>query len=223
MHQVVLTIYYLFWTKIPSQKSTSQKRLWLDIGNKPFSPLYQITPFVSVIRGPTLLALAGYKLVLLPSFVLFCFFIKTEALHSYLSLMRNDVGLLGLPYLSLRASGPLRVLSSLFYTNSCRAGRWAFFLFPFWALSRPILFSLEKGHLTVAIFFHMAYRSICPTPCSSWVCLLFGLPQPNCSCHCFLIFFFLSFNLFPGFLLLGSFYQKWVSTVSNKDLSSSTK
>lgn len=150
MHQVVLTIYYLFWTKMPSQKSTSQKRPWLDIGNKPFSPLYQITPFVSVIRGPTLLALAGYKLVLLPNFVLFCFFIKTEALHSYLSLMRNDVGLLGLPYLSLRASGPLRVLSSLFYTNSCRAGRWAFFLFPFWALSRPILFSLEKGHLTVA-------------------------------------------------------------------------
>ena len=57
--KVVLAIYYIFWAKMPSQQSTSQKRPYLDTENRPFLALHQITPFA------TSLALARYKLVVL--------------------------------------------------------------------------------------------------------------------------------------------------------------
>ena len=31
-------VYYLFWAKMPSQQSNSQKRSWLDSRNRPFPP-----------------------------------------------------------------------------------------------------------------------------------------------------------------------------------------
>ena len=31
-------VYYLFWAKMPSQQSNSQKRSWLDTRNRPFPP-----------------------------------------------------------------------------------------------------------------------------------------------------------------------------------------
>ena len=44
---MVPTIYYLFWAKMLSQQSPSQKRPWLDTKNRHFSPLHQTTPSVN--------------------------------------------------------------------------------------------------------------------------------------------------------------------------------
>ena len=49
MHQVVSTIYHLFWAKMPSQQSISQKKPWLEIGNRPFFPLHQTTHSVNLL------------------------------------------------------------------------------------------------------------------------------------------------------------------------------
>ena len=49
MHQVVPTIYHLFWAKMPSQQSISQKKPWLEIGNRPFFPLHQTTLSVNLL------------------------------------------------------------------------------------------------------------------------------------------------------------------------------
>ena len=42
-------VYYLFWVKMFSQQSISQKRSWLNTGNRLFSHLHQTTPSVILL------------------------------------------------------------------------------------------------------------------------------------------------------------------------------
>ena len=59
-------IYYLFWVKMLSQQSTSQKRSWQDTENRLFSPFHQTTlPVIPLAVGPPSLHWLSYGLVVL--------------------------------------------------------------------------------------------------------------------------------------------------------------
>ena len=120
MHQEVSAIYHLFWTKLPSQQSTSQKRPWLDTINRPFSPLHQTTPsanpltvgppplhwldtgwwcFGQDVIVPLLPILSSFFLMpflpLMYGLVSFC---NLHFLYPHLAFMGDGMGLLGLPH-----------------------------------------------------------------------------------------------------------------------------
>ena len=138
-----------------------------------FSSLHQTTPFViPLAMGPTL-ALAWYRLVMLRSlyccllasrfvfflfhavsaptiwFCPFLFFVETKTFYSYLSLMENNVGLLGL--------WALESLSLIvFQLIPTGLAHWTFFIFPISLgpskAPRPFFLSFEVGYLTMATF-----------------------------------------------------------------------
>ena len=85
----------------------------------------------------------------------FLFFVDIGAFYLYLSLMENNVGLLGLPHLALLGPWAFEGLSFIvFLLIPTRLVHWAFFPFPYFigpikAPPTPFL-SLETGHLIVA-------------------------------------------------------------------------
>ena len=124
MHQVVPTIYHLFWAKMSSQQSISQKKPWLEIGNRPFFPLHQTTLSVNLLTVglPPLYWLdTGWWCsdhgVIVPllslslSFFFFffhstivdqlCLILLLRPFCPCLSFMEDDMGLLGLPHFCL--------------------------------------------------------------------------------------------------------------------------
>ena len=78
MHQMVSTIYYLFWVRYHPSKVYSQKKSRLETKYRPPFPLttkpHRLNP---LDRGPTSLVLAGYRLVMLQPLcaysTIFCF------------------------------------------------------------------------------------------------------------------------------------------------------
>ena len=160
-----------------SQQSTYQKRSWqnteISSSHPPALPPPNHILYNPFRHGPTLLAVAGYKLVLLPLqccllpshlalflshvvsaaviwFLSLLFFIKAEASHLHPSFMENDVGLLGLPHFTLLgwAHGPFKVFPLLPFIDSCWVGLLGIFPPSFLVepIQGPFLF-LEEGHL----------------------------------------------------------------------------
>lgn len=176
MHQVVPAICYLFWANVPSQHSTSKKRPWLDIENRPFSSLHQTTPCNPFDHGPTPLHwldtgrwCVGHSIVVLllhalsssfpTQFLLLLF--NFVLFHSLLKLMpfTRFNPLWGTTWacwacLILHFLEPVNFSTSYCLLLILAGLGWLIgpFSFPFflWAHLRPVLFSLKEGYFTVA-------------------------------------------------------------------------
>ena len=145
MHQVVPTIFHLFWAKMPSQQSISQKRPWLDTGNRPFPLFHQTTPSVNfLIVSPLPLHWLGtgwwcYSVAILLLFV-FVFFLSytVSAIAAHLCLVL--LLLLFLPMLILYVGWQWAYWACLTFASSW--GQWACLL----------LFSAKLAHCTFFSF-----------------------------------------------------------------------
>ena len=78
MHQMVSTIYYLFWVRYHPSKVYSQKKSRLETKYRPpFPPTTKPHRLNPLDHGPTSLVLAGYRLVMLQPLcvysTIFCF------------------------------------------------------------------------------------------------------------------------------------------------------
>ena len=88
MHQMVSTIYYLFWVRYHPSKVYSQKKSRLETKYRPlFPPTTKPHRLNPLDRGPTSLVLAGHRLVMLQPLcaysTIFCFCFLSFPRHFY--------------------------------------------------------------------------------------------------------------------------------------------
>ena len=163
MHQVVLTIFHLFWAKMPSQQSISQKRPWLDTRNRPFPIFHQTTPSVNFLTVSPLPLhwlgtgwwCSGHSVAILLLFV-FVFFLSytVSAIAAHLCLVLPL--LLFLPMLILYVGWQWAYWACLTFASSWANGLACCYFLPSWPIV-PFFLSLFPFRLLWPFVFAIAY------------------------------------------------------------------